>query len=118
MNELIKLLLENDVEMRISKEPMPNDVMIMRVEFTWSNYHKRVLIDAEEIEASRVPMETILYSHADRFMKEIEPIKEGRATDATCENCLYFLADLGILSPCRSCNGARNTASKWQPKED
>ena len=79
MNELIKLLLENDVEMDISKEPMPNDVMLMCVRFTWSNYHKRVLIDAEGIEASRVPMETILYSHADIFVREIEPIKEGRS---------------------------------------
>ena len=118
MNELIKLLLENDIVMAIEKEPMPNDVMIMCVRFTWSNYHKRVLIDAEVIEASRIPMETILYSHADRFMREIEPIKKGRETDATCENCRYYAPKREYDVHCSFCNGARNTASKWQPKED
>lgn len=71
MNELIKLLLANNVEMTILKDIQPRSNAI-RVMFIYANYYfKRVIIDMDEIEAAKVPIETVLYSHLDRFLKDM-----------------------------------------------
>ena len=116
MNELVKLLLEKNIEMTIMKDIRPGE-QYLRVMFSYA-YHfaKRVIIDMDDIEAANVPIETVLYSHLLEFLRELEG-DEPKEEIKRCASCKYNYADYDS-SPCNVCFiGDRITHSEWQPKE-